>query len=114
MRADKLDPNKRKSAAKTYNKPVEIAIQSQPASHEIYGYMPNRLEFETEFDNESENNVKDLMFYEDDIPAEIDLKLAILHSYNCSLDRRLERKRFILDRNLLEFKKVIGILTQSI
>lgn len=80
-------------------------LTSQPAVHEITGFMPLRNEFETEIDNEAEQNVKELVFYEDDNQAEIDLKIAILQSYNGSLDRRLERKRFAFDRNLIDFKK---------
>jgi transcriptional adapter 2-alpha len=68
--------------------------------------MPLRQEFETEFENEAENAVKDLAFYEEDTEMEIEMKLAILKSYNCSLDRRQERKQFIFSHGLTSFKKV--------
>ncbi|KAG8900245.1 Transcriptional adapter ada2 [Tulasnella sp. 403] len=37
-------------------------LVSAPTNHEIAGYMPGRLEFETEVDNEAEEQVKDLEF----------------------------------------------------
>ena len=46
-------------------------MTSQPANHEIAGYMPGRLEFETEYENEAEQSVKDMIFNEDDAPEEV-------------------------------------------
>jgi len=46
-------------------------MTSQPANHEIAGYMPGRLEFETEYENEAEQAVKDMVFSEDDPPEEV-------------------------------------------
>src|SRR5260370_12406673 len=37
-------------------------LVSGPTNHEIQGYMPGRLEFETEIENEAEELVKDLEF----------------------------------------------------
>lgn len=37
-------------------------LVSAPTNHEIAGFMPGRLEFETEVDNEAEEFVKDLEF----------------------------------------------------
>lgn len=39
-------------------------MQSQPANHEITGYMPNRWDFETEFENDAETVIKELNFDE--------------------------------------------------
>ena len=59
-----------------------IILTSQPASHEIAGYMPKRGDFECEFDNDFENIIKDIQFNErDDSPMETQLKLAMLHNY---------------------------------
>lgn len=33
--------------------------------------MPGRLEFETEYENEAEQSVKDMIFNEDDAPEEV-------------------------------------------
>ena len=46
-------------------------MTSQPANHEIAGYMPGRLEFETEYENDAEQAVKDMIFSEDDPPEEV-------------------------------------------
>ncbi|KAF9519189.1 hypothetical protein BS47DRAFT_1379461 [Hydnum rufescens UP504] len=38
------------------------ALTSGPTNHEVQGFMPGRLEFETEVENEAEEQVKDLEF----------------------------------------------------
>ncbi|KAI1315554.1 Transcriptional adapter ada2 [Mortierella claussenii] len=80
-------------------------MTSQPANHEIAGYMPGRLEFETEYENEAEQAVKDMIFGEEDTPEEVDLKLMVLEIYNAKLSKRLERRKFVFDRGFLEYKK---------
>eukprot|EP00842_Homolaphlyctis_polyrhiza_P006910 jgi/Hompol1/808/HPOL_004512-RA len=81
-------------------------ISSGPANHDIAGYMPGRKEFELEFDNDAEQAIKDMEFMEDDSREEIDLKCAMLNIYNTTLDRRAERKKFIFDRHLTDFKRI--------
>ena len=81
-------------------------MPSQPASHEIQGYMPGRLEFDLEHENEAETMVKDMLFTTDDLPVDVDLKCTVMEIYNHRLDKRAERKKFIFDRNLIDFKKV--------
>jgi transcriptional adapter 2-alpha len=44
-----------------------------PANHEITGFMPNRMEFEHEYDNEAEHVVKDLEINEQDPPKDTGL-----------------------------------------
>ncbi|KAI0219168.1 Transcriptional adapter ada2 [Massospora cicadina] len=78
---------------------------SQPLNHEVQGYMPGRLEFETEFDNEGESAVKDLSFREDDAIEEIEFKLALLDAYNNKLNKREYRKRFLTERGITDYKK---------
>jgi transcriptional adapter 2-alpha len=92
-------------------KPVKIARPpaSAPANHDIHGYMPGRKEFETEFENDAEQMVGALEFSETDPLEEKELKLALLHIYNSILDKRLERKKFILDRGLMDFRKIQAI-----
>ncbi|KAJ1835992.1 Transcriptional adapter ada2, partial [Coemansia sp. RSA 2703] len=80
-------------------------LSSQPSNHEIVGYMPGRLEFETEYENEAEQVVKDMVIHDDDSIEERELKQIVLRIYNNKLDRRLYRKRFIFDRGLLEYRK---------
>ncbi|KAJ1734363.1 Transcriptional adapter ada2 [Coemansia biformis] len=80
-------------------------LSSQPSNHEIVGYMPGRLEFETEYENEAEQIVKDMVINDDDTAEELELKQTVLRIYNGKLDRRLLRKEFIFDRGLLEYRK---------
>ena len=47
-----------------------------------------------------------MVFYPDDSPTDLELKLTVLDIYNARLDRRAERKKFIFDRNFIDFKKV--------
>ncbi|TPX62080.1 hypothetical protein PhCBS80983_g00735 [Powellomyces hirtus] len=79
---------------------------SQPACHEIHGYMPGRREFETEWENDAEIMIKDLEFCDSDTPEDTELKMAMFSMYNAALDRRAERKKFVLDRGIVDFKKV--------
>jgi transcriptional adapter 2-alpha len=47
--------------ANAVSKPHTI-LTSAPTNHEIQGYMPGRLDFETEVENEAEDAVKDMDF----------------------------------------------------
>ena len=68
--------------------------------------MPNRGEFDVEYENDAEMSVKDLVFRVGEEPAtELEVKSTLLDIYNTKLDRRLERKRFIRDRSLLDYKR---------
>lgn len=78
---------------------------SQPANHEIQGYMPLRKEFDIEHENDAELAVKDMEFEPDDSAVDVELKLAILDIYNQKIDKRLDHKKFALDRNFIDFKK---------
>lgn len=87
-----------------------VASPSQPSNHEIYGFMPKRNDFETEYENEFENIIKDMQFNEtEDSPKEIELKLALLKHYCIVLDKREERKEFAFDRELTQFKRMQSI-----
>lgn len=87
------------------HEPTPVALQSVPANHEITGYMPGRREFETETENEAEVALKDLQFTEDDSVFDINLKLNMLDVYSGVLERRMAKKMFIFEHNLLEFRK---------
>ncbi|KAI8853028.1 hypothetical protein BC829DRAFT_35574 [Chytridium lagenaria] len=102
----------RRTVMRDPNPPVRKpfrAATSGPANHEIAGFMPGREEFETEFDNEAEGSVKDMIFDDNEPPEEVMLKTTILNIYNTALDRRIERKKFLKDRGLThEFRKIIN------
>lgn len=95
-RAQPLPPPKPKTAS------------SVPLCHEIQGYMPGRLEFDHEAENDAEMSVKDLIFDSDDLAADVELKLAILDIYNSRLTVRAERKRTMLANNLMDYRRNIS------
>lgn len=80
-------------------------LASTPQIHEIGGYMPGRMEFEHEAENDAEQTVKEMVF-EDPTDPDEELKLAVLDIYNDKLAIRQERKALIFERGLLDFKKV--------
>ncbi|KAK6509925.1 Transcriptional adapter ada2 [Arthrobotrys musiformis] len=93
--------------------PKKKPTASVPACHEVQGYMPGRMEFEVEYENEAETTVKDMFFDPGDginpvtgqIEPEIDLKLTVMDIYNHRLTQRVERKKVIFEHALLEYKK---------
>ncbi|TVY44781.1 Transcriptional adapter [Lachnellula subtilissima] len=86
---------------------------SVPACHEVQGYMPGRLEFETEYANEAEEAVQLMQFDPGDginprtgeLEPEMDLKMTVMDVYNARLTQRAERKKVIFEHNLLEYRK---------
>lgn len=88
---------------------------SVPACHEIQGYMPGRLEFETEYANEAEEAVQLMQFDPGDginprtgeLEPEMELKLTVMDIYNCRLTQRAERKKVIFEHNLLDYRENI-------
>jgi transcriptional adapter 2-alpha len=105
----------RKDAAKNAPpaQPKTKPTASVPACHEVQGYMPGRLEFETEFANEAEEAVQHMQFDPGDginprtgeMEPEMDLKITVMDIYNSRLTARAERKKVIFEHNLLEYKK---------
>ncbi|KAJ3035295.1 Transcriptional adapter ada2, partial [Rhizophlyctis rosea] len=80
---------------------------STPVNSEIVGFMPGRQEFETEYENEAEQHVKDMEFTDMDTEEDRNLKTAMLSVYNTILERRKERKDLVFDRGLaVDFKKL--------
>ena len=99
----------RKEAARTAPPaaPKQKPTASVPACHEVQGYMPGRLEFETEYFNEAEEAVQHMQFEAGDLAnePEMDLKMTIMDIYNARLTARVERKRVIFEHKLLEYRK---------
>ncbi|EGW30890.1 uncharacterized protein SPAPADRAFT_62780 [Spathaspora passalidarum NRRL Y-27907] len=83
-------------------------VPSVPLCHEIQGYMPGRLEFDHEAENEAEVPIKDMIFDPEDSINDIELKLTILDIYNSRLTTRAERKRVMILNNLLDYRKNIS------
>lgn len=89
--------------------PKQKPTASVPSCHEIQGYMPGRLEFEQEAENDAEMPIKDMQFDAEDGELDVDLKLTVLDIYNSRLTTRTERKRTILAHNLLEYRRLAAI-----
>lgn len=84
------------------------ALASIPACHEIQGYMPGRLEFDPESENDAEMVIKNMVFDPEDSELDMEQKLCALSIYNSRLERRTERKRTIFNHNLLEYRKLMA------
>jgi transcriptional adapter 2-alpha len=109
----------RKEAAKnaTPSAPKQKPTTSVPSCHEVQGYMPGRLEFETEYANEAEEYVQHMQFdpgegydpvtHSLDVPLdpETELKMVVMDVYNQRLTQRANRKKVIFEHNLLEYRK---------
>lgn len=109
---DKFLEERKKRIEAFREKPLEAPrkpMASVPSCHEIQGFMPGRLEFETEFENEAEGPVKDMVFDPDDQPLDIELKLTILDIYNSRLTTRAEKKRLLFENGLMEYRKLQAI-----
>lgn len=109
----RIDARKKEAADSTPTAPKKKPTTSAPACHEIQGYMPGRMEFETEWDNEAEMAVKDLFFEPGEginpltkaIEPEVELKLTVMDIYNNKLTQRGQRKRVMYEHSLLEYRK---------
>jgi transcriptional adapter 2-alpha len=71
---------------------------------DLPGYMPLREDFEIEYENDAEMMLADMEFGYDDHPSEIELKLQVIRIYNIKLNERDRRKRFVIDRGLIDVK----------
>lgn len=101
----KKQPFGRSSGGNTGNKTTSIGTgnQSKPSTS-VIGYMPLRGDFDVEYDNDAELLLADMEFRDSDTPQEKELKLQIIEIYNSKLDERTYRKRFVIERNLLDIK----------
>jgi transcriptional adapter 2-alpha len=90
---------------------------SVPSCHEVAGYMPGRLEFETEHLNEAEEAVQHMQFSPEEgynpqtgaMEPELDLKMVVMGVYNDRLTARTDRKRVIFNHRLLDYRKNTAI-----
>lgn len=99
---DQIKNNRSRSLVKNRNRKDQKNIST---AEEIIGYWPRREEFDIEFLNEAEIEIAELEFLEDDSQEDIDLKLNVLQIYNYHLAEREARKKFVIERGLLDVKK---------
>ena len=86
---------------------------SVPSCHEVAGFMPGRLEFESEYFNEAEEAVQHMQFSPDEginpttgiFDPETELKMVLMSIYNDRLTARTDRKRVIFNHRLLDYRK---------
>ncbi len=67
--------------------------------------MVHRGEFEVEWNNDAEWVIKDIIFNDDDTPEELDIKYKMLEVYYSTLEERGRRRKFVIDKGLLDSKK---------
>lgn len=109
----RIEARREEAAKHTPSAPKTKPTASVPSCHEIQGYMPGRLEFETEFDNEAEMAVKDLFFDPGDgfnlstgqVEPEVELKCTVMEIYNHKLTQRAQRKKVMFEHGLLDYRK---------
>lgn len=97
--------------------PKQKPTSSVPSCHEVQGYMPGRLEFETEYFNEAEEAVQHMQFEPGDginpktgeMEPEMELKITVMDIYNHRLTARVERKKIIFEHKLLDYRKNTAI-----
>ncbi|KAF2077523.1 hypothetical protein CYY_001141 [Polysphondylium violaceum] len=97
--------NKDRNKSKIGGKSVNEEGPSGPVTDAV-GFMKNRGHFEVEYDNDAEIVVKDLTFDAEDTLEDREIKLQVLESYSQRLDERIRRRNFIIDKGLLDYKKV--------
>ncbi|CAI5484223.1 unnamed protein product [Closterium sp. Yama58-4] len=104
----------RAQEAVLYNVPV---VKSEPgtktddaAAPITSGYNAKRNEFDPEYDNEAEAPLAELEFKESDSSVDRQLKIKMLHIYYSRLEERSRRKAFILERGLLDPRRVDGTI----
>jgi hypothetical protein len=96
------------SAAKSKEKDRQDAREKLallPGS-DLPGFIPLREDFDVEYENDAELMLADMEFLpHEDHPSERELKLQVVHIYNSKLRERNMRKRFVIDRGLVDFKQ---------
>jgi len=67
--------------------------------------MPKRGDFDQEYDMDAELLLADMEFFEEDTEEQIKLKNSVIDLYNARLDERIRRKKFVIERGLLDLKR---------
>eukprot|EP01038_Epipyxis_sp_PR26KG_P004953 gene4953-6926_t len=82
---------------------------AQLPGSDLPGFVPLREDFDVEYDNDAELPLADMEFNPEDHPTERELKLQIIRIYNSKLEERNRRKRFVIDRGLIDIKNQLQI-----
>lgn len=84
---------------------ADAGSSSLPDLHQIVGYMPKRGDFDQEYDGDADTLLADLEYFDDDTEQDVRLKNEVIELYNARIDERIRRKKFVLERGLLDFRK---------
>lgn len=101
----------------TLRLPTSSALQAGEApgavnTVEVTGFHSKRGEFDPEWDNEAEVPLAELDFRlpgngaEEELPVEAELKQRLVQIYNSRLDERDRRRAFLVDRGLLNVRRL--------
>jgi hypothetical protein len=91
--------------ATTSSSSSSAAVVPAPVTYDLPGFMPLREDFDVEHENDAEMLLADMEFSPDDHVSERELKLQVIRIYYQKLDERNRRKRFVIDRGLVDIKK---------
>jgi len=100
---DKDEPGGDEFVKSSFSKPGDARHAGNVG--ELTGYNVKRDEFDPEYDIDAELPLAEMEIRETDTELDKSLKLQMLKVYNKRLDERSRRKKFIIDRGLLNVKK---------
>ncbi|KAL0481300.1 hypothetical protein AKO1_012753 [Acrasis kona] len=92
------------SCTQNYEGPNKIKQPNPKIGLEV-GFVPYRGDFDVEYDNDAEVLIGEMEISENDTPQERQYKLDILRLYDYKLAEREKRKKFAIERNIIDWKK---------
>eukprot|EP00752_Nemacystus_decipiens_P012859 g11385.t1 len=90
--------------AKEEEREIREWVEKLPGA-DLSVFMPLRGDFDHEHDDAAEELLANMEFRPTDHASEKQLKLDVIAVYNHRLDEREKRKKFVIERNLLDYKK---------
>lgn len=105
---EKVERDKGKETKSKDKAEIQQKIGTLPGS-DLTGFIPLREDFDIEYENDAELMLADMEFNADDHPSEKELKLQVIQIYNQKLTERDRRKRFVIDRGLVDNKKQMSL-----
>ncbi|KAF0984231.1 hypothetical protein FDP41_007408 [Naegleria fowleri] len=73
------------------------------------GYLPLRADFDMDYDHAAEELIAEIEIDEEDSPEERERKLNLLRLYEFRLSERERRRKFAIERQLVDWKKISNI-----
>jgi transcriptional adapter 2-beta len=83
-----------------------ISSLSNPNFHEVVSYMPLRKDFDTEYENDYELIFKEMVYKAGEREIKKEIRRSIFESYNNIIKIRNMRKFVLLDRNIMNIRKL--------